>query len=391
MPVTFEWPEVDFAELHRQRWERVETLMREQQLDHLLLTGADHIRYVTDFRAQLTNEPDWFVAVVSSDGTADLMVPYVDEAVAADAPSKPWIKRLLPLPSWSPPAANPVTWVRAVASALGGGARRIGVDGIDTALLGGLREAVPNAEIHSVSGPLFQLRRAKLDLEIVLLEAASRVNTAAMEAATLVAVPGATDHDVLAAAMAHQQAAGVEFVTHSVCNLRNGSGDWFAAGREFVDGDPFFFDIGCYGVGGYASDAARTGFVGEPRKHHADAYATLLESHELIQAAAQPGVRASELQRITNDFLTGKGYFGTPYAVGHGVGLRICELPSIYTTEHMDEDAVLVEGEVIAIEPELSYERDGMTTVLKIEDNFVVTANGLRKLTVAPTAASASR
>lgn len=384
MPVSFEWPTVDFALLHRQRWERVEALMREQRLDHLLLTGADHIRYVTDFRAQITNEPDWFVAVVSSDGTADLMVPYVDEVVAADFPDKPWIKHLRPLPSWSPPAAHPATWVRAVQSALDSGARRVGVDAIDTALLSGLRQAAPQLDIHSVSGALFGLRRFKLDAEIVLLEAASHVNTAAMEAAALAAVPGATDHDVLAAAMAYQQSAGVEFVTHSVCNLRNGSGDWFAAGREFVDGDPFFFDIGCYGVGGYASDAARTAFVGEPRKHHAEAYATLLECHELIQSAARPGARASELQRIAKKFLVGKGYFGTPYAVGHGVGLRLCELPSIYTTQHMDEDAVLVEGEVIAIEPELSYQRDGKTTVLKIEDNFVVTANGLRKLTVAP-------
>jgi hypothetical protein len=52
----------------------------------------------------------------------------------------------------------------------------------------------------------------------------------------------------------------------------------------------------------------------------------------------------------------------------------------------MDDDVALVEGEVIALEPETTVVVDGVETVLKIEDNFVVETHGLRRLTVAPDA-----
>ena len=51
----------------------------------------------------------------------------------------------------------------------------------------------------------------------------------------------------------------------------------------------------------------------------------------------------------------------------------------------MDRDTVLQAGHVIALEPETSVEVDGKLVVLKVEDNFAVTSDGLRQLTIAPT------
>lgn len=48
----------------------------------------------------------------------------------------------------------------------------------------------------------------------------------------------------------------------------------------------------------------------------------------------------------------------------------------------MDEDAVLLEGEVIALEPETTVIVDDREVVLKIEDNFIVTSAGLEKMTI---------
>lgn len=50
----------------------------------------------------------------------------------------------------------------------------------------------------------------------------------------------------------------------------------------------------------------------------------------------------------------------------------------------MDEDVTLIEGEVIALEPETTVIVDGVETVLKVEDNFVVEATGIRQITVIP-------
>jgi Xaa-Pro aminopeptidase len=70
--------------------------------------------------------------------------------------------------------------------------------------------------------------------------------------------------------------------------------------------------------------------------------------------------------------------------VGHGVGLRACELPTIYRADRMGRDQILQEGMVISLEPETGVEVDGRLIILKVEDNYVVEAGGLRRLTDAP-------
>jgi Xaa-Pro aminopeptidase len=382
----YDWPVIDASTLRQHRFARTLSIMDDHTLDHLLLIGADQIRYVTDFRAHLTNEPDWFAVVVDKDGSFDCFAPYIDEVMVDPDPTLRQMRAIHPLPSWSPALGHPAQWVAAVRGELRRRrVRRVGFDTIDASLLQSLREDLDGVEFISVGTELHLARQVKHPLEVALIEATCRVNTGAMNAALAAGQVGATDHDVLAAAMAYQQAAGVEYVTHSVCNLRKGSGDWFAYGARFQNGDPYFFDIGCYGVGGYGSDAARVGFVGEPAPEILRAYDHLLVAHEIAQEAALPGASSSSISRAVNDYLVGHQLGSTPYAVGHGVGLRICELPTLYSRHLMDRDTVLQVGNVIALEPETSVEVNGRLHVLKIEDNFEVTQRGLRKLTNEPT------
>ena len=46
----YNWPASDEARLQRTRSERVHALMGSLQLDHLLLTSFDNIRYITGYR-----------------------------------------------------------------------------------------------------------------------------------------------------------------------------------------------------------------------------------------------------------------------------------------------------------------------------------------------------
>ena len=64
--------------------------------------------------------------------------------------------------------------------------------------------------------------------------------------------------------------------------------------------------------------------------------------------------------------------------MGHGVGLRACELPIIYRPDMMMVDAQLEEGMVICLEPETSVEVGGETVVVKVEDMYEVTAFGTK-------------
>ena len=388
----YSWPAVDWDTLRARRSGKVAELMRRRGLDHLLVTGFDTIRYATDYRTLIIAEGfDWFAAIVDQDGACDLFVPWVDEVSERPEPELPWIRAIWPLPSWSPALAHARTWTQSLAGVLRQrGARRVGFELVYADLLAALRQEIPGAEFVPTAVDLLDLRLIKDPIEAELLAAASQVNSRAATAAMEAAKVGMTDHDILAVAMESLQRDGSEFVSHSVCNIRRGTGTWFAVGNELAEGDPFFFDIGCYGRGGYASDMARTGFIGEPPLAVQRAYRALLEAHHVGEERARPGTRASQVHEAVNEYLRQQDLAVTPYALGHGVGLRACELPTIYRADRMDRDQVLEEGMVIALEPETAVEIAGLLVVLKIEDNYLVQQDGLRRLTDAPYARDTS-
>jgi Xaa-Pro aminopeptidase len=382
----YSWPAVDWDTLRARRTGKVAELMRRRGLDHLLVTGFDTIRYAADYRTLIIAEGfDWFAAIIDQDGACDLFVPWVDEVSERPEPDLPWIRAIWPLPSWSPALAHARTWTQSLAAALRQrGARRIGFELVYADLLAALRQEIPAAEFVPAAAELFDLRLSKDTIEIELLAAASLVNSRAATAAMEAAKVGMTDHDILAVAMESLQRDGSEFVSHSVCNVRRGTGTWFAVGNELAEGDAFFFDIGCYGRGGYASDMARTGFIGEPPLAVQRTYRALLEAHHIGEERARPGIRASQVHEAVNQYLRRQDLPITPYALGHGVGLRACELPTIHRADRMDRDQVLEEGMVIALEPETAVEIAGQVVVLKVEDNYLVQQDGLRRLTDAP-------
>lgn len=381
----YEWPSVDWTNLRAGRRVRMGGLMRELGVDHLLLTGHDNIRYTTDYRSLLVAEGfDWYAALVDQAGEAVVFVPYVDEDVRAPQPDLPLVTRFVGTPSWVPSVTQEAIWVHLLARELRRArARCVGLDFLPFQFVEALRKELPTVEFVSAADPLYRLRQVKLPEEIVLLEAASRVNALAVSAALSEVQEGMTDFDVLAVAMESLQRAGVEFLSHSVCVARDTlvGGNWFAKGKRLWAGDAFFFDIGCFGVGGYASDMCRTAFVGEPPRHVREAYRALLEAYAAGQALARPGTRVSEIDRVINEALRKQGFEDTPYSMGHGVGLRACELPIIYRPPMMTTDAVLEERMVISIEPETTVKVDGVPVLLKLEDNFVVERGGLRRLT----------
>ncbi len=377
------WPQPNLAALRHERQRAVGDLMAGLRVDHLLLTGFDNIRYATDYRTQIIAEAyDWFAAVVDRAGESEIFVPWVDETHADPEPDLPGVRAVHPLPSWTPAVPHAAYWVRALAAALRRrGARRVGVEMVWAEILDDLRQELPHVEFVPATTALYDLRLVKTPAEIELLAAASEVNALAAETAMAQAEAGMRDHDVLAVAMHTLQSAGCEFLSHSLCNVRRGTGTWFAGGTELREGDSYFFDIGCYGAGGYASDMARTGFVGEPPTPVQKTYQHLLEAHRIGEEKARPGVRASEVHEAVNDYLRGHGLPVTPYSMGHGVGLRACELPTIHRADRMARDQIIREGMVISLEPETGVEVDGTFVLLKVEDNYEVRADGLRRLT----------
>jgi Xaa-Pro aminopeptidase len=92
----------------------------------------------------------------------------------------------------------------------------------------------------------------------------------------------------------------------------------------------------------------------------------------------QPGKSLAELDRIVRDGLAEAGFPGQPsHPVCHGVGARAHEPPYA----HQAGGGTIEAGMVLAIEPGVYWEGGGG---LRVEDNFLVTDEGLEKLSPFP-------
>lgn len=357
--------------------------MRRNRLDHLVLQTFDNIRYATDFRSLIIGETaDHFLCVFSSDGTAEIFGPHLNDVVEAPDPSLPHITSLKPLAGWTPLMAEPETAIRAVTAALSAtGAQRIGYDALHPLLLAGLQDSRDRFHLTYVGAEMFSLRREKLPSEIALMRLAHRDNLAALDATFALAHAGITDRELLAHSLAHQQEHNGEILTHSTCNIHAEPWRWFPERHEARVGEAIFVDQVYYGLGGYASDITRTVVINDADPRVSAAYAKLVDVARDLQVRVRAGTVASELDEFVNDALKKQGLSPSPYGIGHGIGLRVMEPPSISPRHLLDNhEAALISGEVVALEPETSIEIDGELILLKVEDCYVVRPDGLEPL-----------
>lgn len=134
------------------------------------------------------------------------------------------------------------------------------------------------------------------------------------------------------------------------------------------------FDLGTV-WDGYISDASRTVAIGKPDDKSLDIYKVCLEAQLTAQAAAKPGMKASDLDKISRDVIDKAGY-GEYFIhrLGHGMGMSEHEFPSIME----GNDMLLQPGMCFSIEPGIYI--PGVAGV-RIEDCVYITENGAEPFT----------
>jgi len=147
--------------------------------------------------------------------------------------------------------------------------------------------------------------------------------------------------------------------------------------RKLQNGDLVVVDFGCI-YNGYHSDMTRTFGVGSVDDELRRIYDIVLKAQLLALDAVKAGITGMELDAAARDYIETCGYgeaFG--HGLGHGFGLEIHEAPRA----SKKSDQVLLPGMTVTIEPGIYLEGKGG---VRIEDCCVVTEDGKINLVSSP-------
>jgi Xaa-Pro aminopeptidase len=150
-----------------------------------------------------------------------------------------------------------------------------------------------------------------------------------------------------------------------------------ASNKRIERGDFILIDFGLR-LQGYHSDQTRTLICGQPTQEQAKIYQIVREAHDLSIEAIRPGVPFSEIDKIARDHIQQQGYgdyFG--HGLGHGIGLAVHEDPVV----NGENKGLIQEGMVFTIEPGIYIPNWGG---VRIEDMILVTPQGAELLSYLP-------
>ena len=233
-------------------------------------------------------------------------------------------------------------------------------------------------DVEDLTPELLRLRKRKSPDELAAIRAAIEVSEVMYAAAREAVRPDADELDVF---IAIRSVA----VSHSGEDLENFGNDFrsndmggFPRRRRMEAGELYILDAGP-SLHGYFADNCRTFSVGRsPSAPQRDAWDIIDSLFPVLEAAIKPGIPASDVFAIADRHLSAGGFEGLVHHLGHGIGLAPHETPELNPNYH----AVFEVGDVFTMEPGL-YGL-ALKAGIRLEENYVLEENGLRKLTSFP-------
>ena len=356
------------------RLERVRAILADRGLDAALISLPANRFYLSGFTDD-DDGPDESSGVLLVDReTATLLTGATNVAWAASEVDGVGVE------AWTRP------WERSVGERLrDGGWSRIGFE--DAALSVASHRALGEAAGDGVAfeplgNAISELRAVKEAAELELMAAAIRLTDEVFVAATADLAAGTTERELdwrIERTMRERGADGPAFPTIVAAGPHGARPHHAPGDRAIAAGDPVVIDMGVR-LGGYAADLTRTIWVGEPTERLRAVYNVVQAAQRAALGAIRAGASAKDVDAAARDVVAAAGYGDEfTHGLGHGLGVRVHEAPSLSKTS---ED-VLRAGQVVTVEPGIYL--DGWGGV-RIEDVGVVEADGFRVLSGAPKA-----
>jgi Xaa-Pro aminopeptidase len=360
--------------------DRVRALMAERGLDALVVRAPDNVLYLTNFWGM----KGYDACAFPREGEPTLICL---EASEEDAARTAWTDDVRLFKGYDdadprPPPARVREFAQQVSAEYGnvGLELSLGTQAADR-MVGEPTTFTHDwftgfGEVVDATPLLAEARAIKTEQEIERMRLANDIAAAAMEHCKLIIEPGMSEAQIAAEweGFVHGEGTGWEGKVDLALGFSlvwSGPGiKTFTAttSRTVVEGEPTLFEIWVC-VDGYWCDHTKNLVVGELTPVYRELAAGLLAVYDASLAELDRRIRAG---------IAEIGFPGQPsHPICHGVGARAHEPPYA----HQAGGGQIREGMVIAIEPGCYIEGGGG---LRVEDNFLITAEGAEKLSPFP-------
>lgn len=351
------------------RLERIQSLLRDHDLDALLVTHPPNICYLTGLQASAG------AAVIVRDRCVLVVDSRYATSARAIADKTSSVEVEVSSGHLDPAIVKVLSRV---------GARSTGVEAehLPVGRFNRLQSGVTAGVLVPIERAVERLRVVKDEGEIAIFREAGRRISAVARRLREFAQVGWTELEVAAAIDAAMRTAGFERAAFETIVASGPNGALPHArptDRKLRDGDGVVLDFG--GVyDGYCVDLTRTLQLGSVPAGFRRMFEAVREAQAAAIAAVRPGARATDIDGAARRVLEAHGLgeaFG--HGTGHGLGLEVHEEPRL--SPLAPADAVVSAGMVFTIEPGAYV--PGLGGV-RIEDDVLVVSGGCELLTDVP-------
>jgi Xaa-Pro aminopeptidase len=355
--------------------------MTGQELDALLVTSEQHVRWFTGFDSQFWASPTrpWFV-VVPLEGALIAVIPEIGGPVMA----KTWVEDIR---TWPAPVPED-DGVSLLCDALGSLPRRFGRIGAEMGPEMVLRmPAADFLRVGAIIAPLAfadgtpalrALRGVKSRAEIEKIRHVCQLTSEAFLALPGKLSAGMTEWEACREMRIEVLRRGADSSPYMMGVAGPGGYDNIIMGptqRIIGEGDILIIDTGTT-FDGYYCDFDRNFAFGVPADDAKRAHEAVWRATQAGIDAARPGVTTSDLWRAMAAVLEEAGSLGNNVGrMGHGLGMQLTEWPS----NRPGDDTELVPGMVLTIEPGMECAPGRM---MVHEENVAITPDGCELLTI---------